>query len=97
MGPRHHQHLVPGRGCHRGGRAGHRLGGDHTRSLLAHGSGLDPALLSGYQLAFRIGRAGCVVVALLAALVMLREPDGPEAVSDPAVEAEAALDVSAAS
>jgi MFS family permease len=28
---------------------------DRTRTLLAHGTGLDPALLSGYQLAFRIG------------------------------------------
>jgi len=46
---------------------------DHTRSLLAHGAGLDSALLSGYQLAFKIG-AGCVVVALVAAVAFVRAP-----------------------
>jgi hypothetical protein len=46
---------------------------DHTRSLLAHGFGLDPALLSGYRLAFRIG-AGSVVVALVAAVAFVRAP-----------------------
>jgi MFS family permease len=46
---------------------------DHTRSLVAHGTALGPALLSGYQLAFRIGGA-CVVVALLAAVVFVRAP-----------------------
>jgi EmrB/QacA subfamily drug resistance transporter len=46
---------------------------DRTRSLVAHGAGLDPALLSGYRLAFRIG-AACVVVALVAAVAFLRAP-----------------------
>jgi MFS family permease len=46
---------------------------DHTRSLLAHGLGLDSALLGGYRLAFRIG-AGCVVVALVAAVAFVRAP-----------------------
>jgi EmrB/QacA subfamily drug resistance transporter len=66
---------------------------DHTRSLLAHGSRLDPALLSGYQLAFRIG-AGCVVVALVAAAAFVRSPGRPDEVvarrGAPAVEAEPA-------
>jgi EmrB/QacA subfamily drug resistance transporter len=46
---------------------------DHTRALLEHGIRLDAALLSGYQLAFRVG-VGCVVVALVAALVWVRDP-----------------------
>ena len=66
---------------------------DHTRALLAHGSGLDPALLSGYQLAFRIG-AVCVVVALAAAVAFLRSPRQTEGVSvgrgEPALSAETA-------
>jgi hypothetical protein len=66
---------------------------DHTRSLLAHGTGLDPALLSGYQLAFRIG-AMCVVVALAAAVAFLRSPRQTEEVSvgrgEPALSAETA-------
>ena len=66
---------------------------DHTRSLLAHGTGLDPALLSGYQFAFRIG-AVCVVVALAAAVAFLRSPRQTEEVSvgrgEPALSAETA-------
>ncbi|MFL5860928.1 MAG: MFS transporter [Solirubrobacteraceae bacterium] len=51
---------------------------DHTRTLIAHGTGVDAALLSGYQLAFRIG-AGCVAVALLAAVVFVRSSSNREA------------------
>jgi EmrB/QacA subfamily drug resistance transporter len=55
---------------------------DRTRTLLAHGAGLDHALLSGYQLAFRIG-AGCVVVALVAAVLWVRAPRRADAVAEP--------------
>jgi hypothetical protein len=55
---------------------------DRTRTLLAHGAGLDHALLSGYQLAFRIG-AGCVVVALVAAVLWVRAPRRADAVTEP--------------
>ena len=62
---------------------------DHTRGLLAHGARLDHALLSGYQLAFRIG-AGCVVVALVAALVWVRAPRPADEVSGAAARPETA-------
>jgi MFS family permease len=62
---------------------------DHTRTLLAHGAGLDNALLSGYQLAFRIG-AGCVVVALVAAVLWVRSPRRADEVAEPVLGAEAA-------
>jgi hypothetical protein len=58
---------------------------DHTRTVRARGVGLDHALLAGYQLAFRIG-AGCVVVALLAALVFVRSPRRAEEVAEPVAE-----------
>jgi len=44
-----------------------------TRSLLAAGARPQPALLEGYRLAFAVG-AGCVVAALLAALVWFVAP-----------------------
>src|SRR5436305_15264144 len=53
---------------------------DHTRTLVAHGTDLDAALLSGYQLAFRIGAAG-VAVALLAAVLFVRSPRRAEIVA----------------
>jgi EmrB/QacA subfamily drug resistance transporter len=62
---------------------------DHTRTLLAHGAGLDHALLGGYQLAFRIG-AGCVLVALVAAVLWVRSPGRADEVAEPVVGAEAA-------
>ena len=62
---------------------------DHTRTLLAHGAGLDHALLGGYQLAFRIG-AGCVVVALVAAVLWVREPGRARQVAEPVVARERA-------
>ncbi len=58
---------------------------DRTRTLLARGSGLDHALLSGYQLAFRIG-AGCVVVALVAAVLGVRAPRRAREVADPGAD-----------
>ena len=60
---------------------------DRSRTLLAHGLGLDRARLGGYQLAFRIG-AGCVVVALVAAVLGLRAPRRADEVAEPMVEAE---------
>jgi EmrB/QacA subfamily drug resistance transporter len=62
---------------------------DHTRSLLASGAGMDHALLAGYQLAFRIG-AGCVVVALVAAVLLARSPRRADEVAEPVVGARAA-------
>jgi len=64
---------------------------DRTRSLVAHGIGLDRALLSGYQLAFRIG-AACVVVALVAAVLWVRSPRRADevAVVDPVAEVQTA-------
>jgi hypothetical protein len=59
---------------------------DRTRTLVAHGTALDPALLSGYQLALRIG-AGCVVVALVAAVLVVRGPRRRDEVAAPAAEA----------
>ena len=44
------------------------LSTDRTRSLLEAGHSQLPALLSGYRLAFTVG-AGCVVVALIFALI----------------------------
>jgi EmrB/QacA subfamily drug resistance transporter len=61
---------------------------DRTRTLLQHGAHLDAALLSGYQLAFRIG-AACVVVALIGALVWVRAPRQPDEVAEPVLSAEA--------
>ena len=55
---------------------------DHTRTLLARGAGLGHALLAGYQVAFRIG-AGCVVVALVAALLWVRAPRRAGDVAEP--------------
>ena len=62
---------------------------DHTRTLLAHGFGLDHALLGGYQLAFRIG-AGCVVVALVAAVLWVRSPRRADEVAQPVREVQTA-------
>ncbi len=62
---------------------------DHTRSLVAAGAGMDHALLAGYQLAFRIG-AGCVVVALVAAVLLARSPRRADEVAEPAVGAQTA-------
>ena len=59
---------------------------DRTRTLVAHGAALDPTLLSGYQLALRIG-AGCVVVALVAAVLVVRGPRRRDEVAAPAAEA----------
>jgi EmrB/QacA subfamily drug resistance transporter len=56
---------------------------DRTRSLLAHGAGLEHALLSGYQLALRIG-AACVVVALVGAVLWVRAPRRTDEVAAPA-------------
>ena len=60
---------------------------DHTRSLVARGVGTDHALLAGYQLAFRIG-AGCVVVALVAAVLLARSPRRADEVAEPVVGAQ---------
>jgi EmrB/QacA subfamily drug resistance transporter len=62
---------------------------DHTRTLLAHGLGLDHALLGGYQLAFRIG-AGCVFVALVAAVLWVRSPRRADEVAEPVREVQTA-------
>lgn len=64
----------------------------HTKALAAQGAGATASLLGGYHLAFQVG-AICVGVALLASLVLLRDPRRPEEVPDPTVEAEAALEV----
>jgi EmrB/QacA subfamily drug resistance transporter len=60
---------------------------DHTRTLLSRGVGLQDALMAGYHLAFQIG-VGCVVVALITALVVLRAPRPRAAASEPALSAE---------
>jgi EmrB/QacA subfamily drug resistance transporter len=60
---------------------------DHTRTLLAHGHALAPALLSGYQLAFRIG-AACVIAALAVAVVFVRSPHPEDPVSEAALSVE---------
>jgi EmrB/QacA subfamily drug resistance transporter len=60
---------------------------DHTRTLLANGAGLDHALLGGYQVAFRIG-TGCVLVALVAALLFVRSPRRADEVAQPVIGAE---------
>jgi EmrB/QacA subfamily drug resistance transporter len=44
---------------------------DHTRSLLAHGTGLPAALTAGYHVAFLVG-AGWVAVGVLAAIALVR-------------------------
>jgi EmrB/QacA subfamily drug resistance transporter len=58
---------------------------DHTRSLVAHGSSPDHALVAGFQLAFVIA-AGCVAAGLAVALVVLRAASAaPERVPAPVV------------
>jgi hypothetical protein len=87
-GQRDRQHLAAGLGGDRVAVLG-TISTDHTRTLLAHGAGLDHAVLAGYQLAFRIG-AGCVVVALVAALLWVRAPRRAREVAEPVVGAETA-------
>jgi EmrB/QacA subfamily drug resistance transporter len=60
---------------------------DHTRTLLAHGHALAPALLGGYQLAFRIG-AACVIAALAVAVAFVRSPRPDDPISDAALSVE---------
>jgi EmrB/QacA subfamily drug resistance transporter len=57
---------------------------DRTRTLTAHGDGQTAALLGGYHLAFAVG-AACVGVAVIAALLMLRQPRRPQLTTEPAV------------
>jgi EmrB/QacA subfamily drug resistance transporter len=49
------------------------VSGSRTRTLSEHGSGQIVALLGGYQLAFEVG-AGCVLAALVIAIVAVRTP-----------------------
>jgi EmrB/QacA subfamily drug resistance transporter len=49
------------------------LSSDRTRTLLHHGAGQAAALLGGYRLAFTVG-AGCLAVALIAALAWVVRP-----------------------
>ncbi len=61
-----------------------------TQTLVTHGVGQIDALLGGYRLAFEVG-TGCVLAALLVAIVAIRtphaaratEPAGGEATADP--------------
>jgi ABC-type Fe3+ transport system permease subunit len=62
------------------------LGG---RDGIQHDLHFTHALLSGYQLAFRIG-AGCVVVALVAAVALVRAPRRADAVAERVMGAETA-------
>jgi len=48
---------------------------NRTRTLLADGAGVKPALTGGYHLSFLIA-AGCVVAAVVAAVALLQGPDG---------------------
>jgi MFS family permease len=73
----------------------------HTNALRAHGSSALSALTGGYQLAFVIA-AGCVVLGILVALVVLRSPQAvaaaevPERVTDHSDHADLDLDLEAA-
>jgi hypothetical protein len=49
------------------------VSGSRTRTLTQHGSGQIVALLGGYELAFEVG-AGCVLAALVLAIVAVRTP-----------------------
>jgi len=51
---------------------------NRTRTLLADGAGVKPALTGGYHLSFLIA-AGCVVAAVVAAVALLQGPDGAPA------------------
>jgi len=65
------------------------ISADHTKVLAAQGQSLANALTGGYQLAFTIA-AGCVAVALLVVLVVLRSPraEQPSLSEDQLEEAE---------
>jgi hypothetical protein len=65
------------------------ISADHTKVLAAQGQSLANALTGGYQLAFTIA-AGCVAVALLVVLVVLRSPraEQPSLSEDEVEEAE---------
>jgi hypothetical protein len=67
---------------------------DRTQTLTAHGSGHAAALLGGYHLAFTVA-TGSVVAAMIAALLLLRDPRQRQHAieaerADTLVEAEAA-------
>jgi EmrB/QacA subfamily drug resistance transporter len=64
---------------------------DRTRTLVAHGVGHTDALLGGYHLALTIGAAS-VATAIIAALLLLREPRRPRAVAEPATPLEAEVE-----
>jgi EmrB/QacA subfamily drug resistance transporter len=49
---------------------------DHSRSLLAHGRSLGSALTAGYHLSYVVA-AVCVAAGIVAALLVLRSPQGP--------------------
>jgi EmrB/QacA subfamily drug resistance transporter len=67
----------------------------HTKTLAAQGDGSTAALLGGYHLAFLVG-AVCVGVAVVASLLLLREPRRPATVSERTGEGEPAGDREAA-
>jgi EmrB/QacA subfamily drug resistance transporter len=63
----------------------------HTKSLASQGAGATASLVGGYHLAFLVG-AICVGVALLAALLLLRQPQPPATVAERQLEAEVVLE-----
>ena len=65
------------------------IAASHTRSLLTHGHDAPSALLGGYHLVFGIA-AGCVVVALVVAVTILRAPRPAEVPPEAELEGQAA-------